>query len=275
MPYLSLTTWSLHRELGSLRWTYWDDITKTQKTRIEEQPENLTLLALPFKLAEEGFKSLEVCHFHFPSTDKEYLLQLKDNFERSGVAFYCLLIDYGDISNENAIRRNGDINFIKDWINVAEIVGAKSVRVVAGEGKPNDKNALAHSIASLKQIDDYAKSRGIQVVTENFKPLASTKENCLDLLLGTEKGIGLTVDFGNFESKVKYDSIKSLIPYATSIHAKANYDNIGMIDVEEYKKSLDIVAQSDYNGPITLVYDGPGSLWAGINRLKAVVEEYC
>ncbi|MGM0875624.1 MAG: hypothetical protein ACQEWV_12660 [Bacillota bacterium] len=139
MPHLSLTTWSLHRELGQLHWTYWDEDKKIQGTKVEEQPENMTLLELPFELARQNFRSLEVCHFHFPSSEPDYLLQLHEAFEKSGVTFHCLLVDYGDISNEDYHRRNSDIAFIKNWIDIAAIVGAKSVRVIAGEASPDPR----------------------------------------------------------------------------------------------------------------------------------------
>ncbi|GGH80670.1 sugar phosphate isomerase/epimerase [Pullulanibacillus pueri] len=275
MPFLSLTTWSLHRNLGPLRWTDWNEETGQQVTRIEDQPETLSLLELPFELAKQGFRALEVCHFHFPSTDQDYLLKFKNVLNKSGVNFHCLLVDYGDISNANHERRSSDIEYIKKWINIASTVGAKSVRVVAGEADASDQEALSRAKEALSLLVDYAASRNVRIVTENFKSLAATKENCRELLMAREREIGLTVDFGNFKREEKYEAIQSLMPYAESIHAKANYDNKGIIDEEEYRKSLAIVASSGYEGPITLVYDGPGDLWKGIERIKAVVKPYC
>ncbi|KKI90349.1 xylose isomerase [Bacillus sp. SA1-12] len=275
MPHLSLTTWSLHRELGPLKWTYWDENESIQKTRIEEQPENMALLDLPHELSKQNFRSLEICHFHFPSTEPEYLHKLNDVLAKSGITFQCLLVDYGDISNADSQRRSSDIEFIKKWIDVAAIAGAKSVRVIAGEANPHNKEAIQLAKNGFQQLAEYAKPKGIMIVTENFKQLASTKENCLELLNSNKEQLGLTVDFGNFSPQEKYHSIETLMPYAESVHAKANYDKSGQIDESEYKKSLDLVASSGYKGPITLVYDGPGSLWDGINRIKAIAEQYC
>ncbi|PGT77485.1 xylose isomerase [Bacillus sp. AFS040349] len=275
MSHLSLTTWSLHRELGPLRWTYWDDIEKTQKTRIEQQPENTKLVGLPSILEKQGFKSLEVCHFHFKNTENEYLVELRNAFKKSGITFHCLLLDYGDISSPDDERRKSDIKFIKKWIDIAEKVEAKSIRVIGGEANPSDTAALERSMDSFQQLIDYAEPKGVRVVTENFKSLTSTKENCEKLISSFNKKLGLTVDFGNFEQGVKFDSIQALVPFAESIHAKANYDHNGLIDKEEFEKSLQILANCDYNGPITLVYDGPGNLWDGINEVKMIAEKYC
>lgn len=275
MSHLSLTTWSLHRELGPLRWTYWDDVEKTQKTRIEQQPENTKLVGLPSILEKQGFKSLEVCHFHFQNTENGYLVEMRNAFKKSGITFHCLLLDYGDISSPDDERRKSDIKFIKKWIDIAEKVEAKSIRVIGGEANPSDTAALERSMDSFQQLIEYAEPKGVRVVTENFKSLTSTKENCEKLISSFDKKLGLTVDFGNFEQGVKFDSIQALVPFAGSIHAKAYYDHNGLIDKGEFEKSLQIVANSDYNGPITLVYDGPGNLWDGINEVRMIAEKYC
>ncbi len=275
MPHLSLTTWSLHRNLGPLRWTDWDEEKGTQLTRLEEQPETVSLLDLPAKLAKENFRSLEVCHFHFPSTDDHYLNQLKEAFYQNGLTFHCLLVDYGDISSANSVRRESDLTYIRKWIDRAAIVGAKSVRVVAGESESADQEALKRSIDGLNALARYAEPKGVRIVTENFKALSRTRTNCQALIEAGKGRIGLTVDFGNFKVEEKYDAIKALMPVAESVHAKANYDQEGTIDAIEYKKSLDIVRASGYDGPITLVYDGPGDLWAGIDRIRKVAAPYC
>ncbi|WP_353625765.1 hypothetical protein [Bacillus sp. JCM 19041] len=99
MSYLSLTTWSLHRLLGPLHWTKWDEQAKEQVTAIDEQPQVHTLLELPRILSEKGFQAMEVIHPHFPSTDDTYLKQFRKSFEEAGIRFFSLLIDYGDITS--------------------------------------------------------------------------------------------------------------------------------------------------------------------------------
>src|SRR5690625_6923520 len=77
MSYLSISTWSLHRKLGPLRWHIWDEAEKKIRVDIENQPEHIELEALPTILADKGFKAVEICHFHFPSTDPAYLQDLR------------------------------------------------------------------------------------------------------------------------------------------------------------------------------------------------------
>ncbi len=275
MPFISLTSWSLHRNLGPLRWTRWDDNTQTQFTEAQDQPELLSLLELPAVLAEKGFSSLEVCHFHFPETNEAYLLALKGAFTDAGLRFYTLLLEYGDISSPDEVRRQSDIAWIKGWIDIAAHAGAERVRIIAGEADPSDRDALARSIEALRELGQYGKERGVRVVTENFKSLSSTGDNCLAIIKGCGDVIGFTSDFGNFKGEQKFDELVQTIPHSESIHAKAQTNAAGVPDEAEFIRCLNIAKQAGYEGPLTLVYDGPGDMWDGIERVKQLAEPYC
>ncbi|OCT13680.1 xylose isomerase [Paenibacillus pectinilyticus] len=275
MPYLSLTSWSLHRNLGPLRWTRWDDNTRTQFTDAQEQPELLSLLELPAVLAKKGFTSLEVCHFHFPETSATYLSSLKNAFAEAKLRFYTLLLEYGDISSSDETRRQSDITWIKGWIDIAAAVGAERVRVIAGEADPAVQAALVRSTNALRELAQYGSTQGVRVITENFKSLSSTADNCLSLLEGVGEQLGFTSDFGNFKGAGKFDELVRTLPYSESVHAKAQTNAEGIPDEAEFIRCLDIVKEARYEGPLTLVYDGPGDMWEGIARVRRIVEPYC
>lgn len=274
MPFLSLTSWSLHRLLGPLRWTRWDESTRTQITAQQEQPEHLTLLELPAVLANKGFASLEVCHFHFPDTSSQYLSALKQSFQSANLRFYTLLLEYGDVSSADEDRRASDIAWIKGWIDIAALAGAERVRVIAGDAEPSDVQALARSADALRELGEYASSRGVRVVTENFHSLTSVADNCLALLQKCEDVLGFTSDYGNFKGSDKFEALAQTIPFSESIHAKAQTDAAGFPDENEFIRCMEIAKQAGYEGPITVVYDGPGDMWEGIERVRKLVAPY-
>ena len=274
MPFLSLTTWSLHRNLGPLRWTYWDEEAKTQGTAMDEQPQTISLLDLPALLRENGFQAMELCHFHLPETSTAYLDKLRESIVRSGIRLYTLLADYGDLTNPDEWRREADMEWMKKWIDVASALGAERIRIIAGDGDPADAEAVRLAAAQLKRLIRYASDKQVRIVTENFHDLASTAANCISLLDICGEELGLTTDFGNFAGEGKLAELGATIPRSESIHAKAITDGQGRPNEEEFKKCMDLVRSSGYEGPITLVYDGPGDMWEGINRVKALVQPY-
>jgi len=274
MLWLSLTTWSLHRNLGPLRWTRWDEAHAVHVTEETPQPELHTLLELPGILADKGFKTMEVCHFQFPDTGEAYLKRLRDAFRKAGIRFHSLLIDYGDISSADEVRRNADMAWIRQWIDRAALAGAERVRIIAGDADPTNREALQRSADALGHLAGYAAGKGVRVVTENFRRLASTAGNCLALVSACGGRIGLTSDFGNYQGPDKYRELSLTVPKSESIHAKAVTDANGMPDAAEFRKCMDIVKHSGYSGPITLVYDGPNDMWEGIGRLQALAAPY-
>lgn len=274
MPFLSLTTWSLHRNLGPLHWTEWDELNKVHRTKVEEQPSIISLLDLPAMLKDKGYAALEICHFHFPETHGEYIEKLKQSVAESGLRFYTLLIDYGDISSADEVRRRADIDWIKQWIDIAALADAERVRVTAGQADPSDQAALSRSLEAFKELCDYGVAKGVRVITENFLPLSSTADNCLFLINGCEGRLGLTADLGNLEGDTKYDELEKIIPRSESIHAKALTDENGLPNAQEFKQCMEIVKRSQYEGPITLVYDGPHDMWEGIERVKKLALPY-
>ena len=56
-------------------------------------PGEVTLLDLPARVADAGFGTMEICHFHFPRRDPAYLAELRAAIDRAGVRLLSLLID--------------------------------------------------------------------------------------------------------------------------------------------------------------------------------------
>ncbi|MBW5448651.1 TIM barrel protein [Cohnella sp. CFH 77786] len=274
MSYLSVSTWSLHRLLGPLRWTGWDEERRTHVTHVQPEPETIALLELPREAAKRGYEAVEICHFHFPSTEPDYLSSLRQAFEESGISFDTLLLDYGDLTARDPARLEADLALIRRWIGIASEAGAKRIRVIAGQAPHTDGDAIRASAERLKELSAYASSVGVKVVSENFQALTTTGESCAKLLGFTGDSIGFITDFGNFEAPSKYDEFRAILPHSLSVHAKAAYDADGFPDEAEFRRCLDTMKESGYNGAVVLIYDGPGDMWEGLERIRRIVSDY-
>jgi sugar phosphate isomerase/epimerase len=271
MPRLSLTSWSLHRSLGS------PPISNEMPTAERPHPDpnaELQLVDLPRQMREHGIKTLEICHFHLPSVGGEYLAEVRVAADAADVELFSILIDTGDISSADEARRRSDMRLIEGWMDVAAELGVKAVRVVAGDAPPDDEAALDRSIAGLRQLAGYGRERGLQVLTENFLPLASTAVNCHRILDALDGAVGLCADIGNFPAASRVEEFRSVVGRATSIHAKASYDTLGNMDASQLHQCLDASKEAGFDGPYTLVYDRPGDSWRGVDALARIVGPY-
>ncbi|HIW32132.1 MAG TPA: sugar phosphate isomerase/epimerase [Candidatus Paenibacillus intestinavium] len=271
---LSISSWSLHRCLGPLRLTIWNEVTNSQDTIVEDQPFEFQLVELPKIAVERGLTALEICHFHFPARHQNYLTQLKHAFEEAQIIFHTLLVDYGDIASPDPIRQSSDIEYLKGWIDTAQIVGASSVRIVAGEQPAGDKKAIARSIEALQQLREYAVGKNVEVVTENFRALTSTVSSWSSIIAGEQYSFPTIVDFGNFSSLEKKNGIRYGAPLAHSIHAKPEYTLEGEINKESFYSLLTILAEMNCTAPISIIYDREGNMWDGIERILHVIKDF-
>lgn len=281
MPRISTSSWSLHRALG-----------KPERRPPDGPPADgpaagaaLSLLELPGRLAQAGIRTLEICHFHFPGTDPGYLAELNSAAKDAGVELFSVLIDAGDITQEDPALRERDLAWIRGWLDVAGAIGASHSRVIAGYA-PVERNGhdlrddplIRRSAENLRGLAAYAAERGVQVITENFHATAGRADQLLAILELCEGKIGTCADFGNFKGPDKYDELAAIAPRSVSAHAKALYDGAGHPDRDELSRCLDVMANGGFDGPISLIFDTPfyrgEDEWDNLAELRGIVEPY-
>jgi sugar phosphate isomerase/epimerase len=234
-----------------------------------------SLLEVPGMLAERGIGTMEICHFHFPSVDIGYIADLRRALEFAGVELWSVLIDAGDITHPEAARREADLDWIRGWIGVAARCGAKNVRVIAGDAKPDPEgHAVRLSAAGLRQLSTYARERGVRVMTENWHALTMCPQNLLALLDRLEGEVGLCADFGNYSGPTKYEDLAAILPRADSTHAKAHFPEAGRMDQEDFHRCLDLSRRAGFSGPYTMIFDGPGDEWSSLAAIQEEVRGY-
>jgi hypothetical protein len=263
---LSVSTWSLHRTLGR----------PAGYGPGQEMPEpsqqGVSLLELPAKLDAFGIHTLEICHFHLPSRDRGYLIELRDAMLAAGVEPFTLLVDAGDVTDPKYGER--DLAWIGAWLDDAAELGVERARVIAGKSQPSEESVAA-SINGLRRLADRADAVGVRLTTENWLALMASPAQVLQVLGALDGRLGLCVDFGNWRGDEKYDDLAELMPYAESFHAKCHFDAGGSMDKEDFVRCLELASAATKAGPYTLIYDGPDAdEWAGLAAERTVVTPY-
>ena len=109
---------------------------------------------------------------------------------------------------------------------------------------------------------------------ENWFETASTPEAVNHIIEALDGQLGLCLDFGNWSGASKYADFEQIVRYAESCHSKANFEQ-GKLDIEDYKKCLNVLKNANFNGPHTIIYDEPDAVdeWQGLAVQKKIVEE--
>jgi sugar phosphate isomerase/epimerase len=269
MIQLAISSWTLHGALGQVWYA------PTAAGNMENQNDNhattLSLLELPAFAAKDGIDILEICHFHFPSTDDDYLAQLKDALDSADVKLANVLIDTGNLSNPDETQWRTDIEMTKGWQDVAVRLGANGVRIDCGL-EPATSESIKRSADALRELADYGTSIGLTTTTENWRTTSVYTHDLLDIMQQVDRPLKLCVDFGNAEkTDDKYTTMAQLLPQATSLHCKGHFDG-DTLDVDEFEKCLSLVKEANFGGHIALIYGGVDNEWDKVLTLKQHVE---
>lgn len=276
MPRISTSSWSLHRALGRPPLYGPGEAPRAASATAE-----VSLLDVPARLKQIGIGTLEIVHFHLPTTDDGYLAALRAAVEDAGVELFSVLIDAGDITHPNAGQREADLRWIREWIDVAAKLGASHVRVVAGYTpvERDGRNLKFHPVIQLsatylRQLADYAAAQGVRVITENFRETGGRADQLLAILELCEGKVGLCADFGNFKGQGKHAELAALFPHADSAHVKAEYKD-GEIDRAELGQVLGLLSAAGFDGPMSLIFDTPMSAgeteWDNLVIMREIV----
>jgi sugar phosphate isomerase/epimerase len=279
MPTLAVSSWSIRHSLGPM----YPGLALTRGTEPPAEtfgPGTFALLDFPDAARAAGIGLLDICHFHFPCTDDAYLQTLTGRLTAADVQVLTLLIDEGDISAADPAIRERDLAQIREWVDVAARIGARAVRVVAGESSADAcAGAIRRSAEGLAALAKYAGARSVDVLTENWKALTMAPDNVLTILDAAGGTVGLCADFGNYRGPEKYDALQTILPRATTIHAHATaaWVEPGAADQGDLRRCLDLARAAAFTGAYVLIFDGGSAAneWPGIARMAAIVRDYC
>ena len=176
---LAISSWTIHGALGA-PW-YEPDAAGVMVNKRSPQSASLTLLDLPAFIAADGFKLLEICNFHMPSIEDNYLAELRRAIEAADVTLVNLLIDTGNLSAGADREWRRDIAAAKRWQDIAVKLGANGVRIDCGTEPPTPET-LARSAEALRELVDYGKSIGLHTTTENWRSTSVESDNLLQIM---------------------------------------------------------------------------------------------
>jgi len=234
---------------------------------------DFALLGLPRLTADHGLGKVEICHFHFPSTDSGYLAELKAAHVDAGVSFFTYLMDKGDITHPDSAKREEELRSIEEAIDIAAAAGAQRIRVIAGDAEPSTE-ALAISAAGLLRLAGYGADKGVRVVTENWHRLLDRPADVVEIMERTEGKVGLKFDFGNWPRDRKYDDLPKIARFAECTHAKADFPQPGEIDEVDFRRCLDICKDAGFVGPHILIFASPGDEWDSLDIERDIAAGY-
>ena len=263
---ISLAQWSMHRQLRSGQLKMLDFPVKTQKM--------FDIYAVEY--VNQFFMD--------KASDKTFLNMLKHRADDHGVKSLLIMVDAeGHLGAPNAPERHVAVENHYQWVAAAEHLGCHSIRVNAS-GVGSKTEVKKASIDGLRQLSEFAKDFGINVLVENNKGYSANGKWLLtgpsangkwlaDVIRGVDMpNCGSLPDFGNFSDYDPYQGMRDLMPYAKGISAKSlEFDAQGNEVNTDFAAMLDIIKAANYRGYIGIEYEGAGDEDKGILATKRLL----
>lgn len=222
-----------------------------KQTKPKELPaikDELTLPEIPQYYRDRfGVSKLEFWSNHFESLEPGYLQALKSKIKASGSQLVNVQVDSDyDLASANETERERSLQHVKGWMDAVALLGSQCVRINPGHAN----GSVEKSIASMKEVNRYAKSKGLVLLTENHFGIEMNPDIHLQIVKAAGPGNIYTLpDFGNYPKDSMFASLEKILPYAGLISAKAMNFNGNMEHVSyDFDRCVQITEKAGFKG---------------------------
>ncbi len=201
-----------------------------------------------------GIGALEFVNQFFENPVMGYLNQLKRNGKESDVRFVRIMVDgEGNMAAADRKERMEAAVAHRKWVDIAHYLGCDDIRCNMRGGLPDwkqDKDLVQRTAESFRDLLDYAKGSGLNIVIENHGGASSDP----DVLVGVMKAVndprfGTLPDFGNInQGDDRYEVIRRIVPYAKGVSVKAAWSADGTHPLWDLEKLIKICQDSGFPG---------------------------
>lgn len=277
---ISLAEWSLHRALQAGKVDHLD-FAKIAKNEFG-------IGAVEYV---NGFFGGKKKNFKEAGKDTKYLAEVLKRSTDAGVVNHLIMVDEeGDLAGLDNKKRLKAIDDHRKWLEAAQYLGCRTVRVnLHGNGPSDDKRKA--SVDSLGRLGDLAALLNLNVVVENHGSDSSKGFWVASVMKEVNKpNVGTLPDFGNFcithpwgttqepcsEEYDRYKGVQEMLPFAKGVSAKTyDFDANGEQPKMDYKRLIEIVKAAGFKGYIGVEFEGnTQDEFEGIRKTKALLERY-
>lgn len=226
---------------------------------------DMTLEQLIEYCSQMGFDAVDITGYYFtgyPSVPSdEVIFKVKRKAFLHGVEI-CGTGVRNDFTWADSEKRKTEKQLVKDWVIVAEKLGAPEVRIFAGnqpEGNiPWDERArwIADDIM---ECAEFGKKHGVMMALQNHNDFLKTSAHVEKIMKMIDSDwTGLMLDIGSYHTPDPYADIEKNVRYAISWQLKEKvFINDKQVDTD-YARVMDIVKKSGYKGYLPLETLGEG-----------------
>jgi sugar phosphate isomerase/epimerase len=235
---LSLAAYSFHKAL---------DLKKPTMTLFE-------FIDLAATLPVEA---VELTSYFWAETTDAYLAKLKAACDAKKLAVSGVPVGNNFCLRDEA-KRKAEIQKVKDWTGRAAKIGAKTVRIFAGNLEKGDtlERCQKQVTDAITECCAVAEKHGVTLALENHGGITDTAEHLLDLVKPVKSAaLGVNIDTGNFKTADPYADIAAIAPYGVVSQVKTEVFPGGKKQDADLARVVKILKDANFHGYVALEYE--------------------
>ena len=230
--------------------------------------------------ADTGFDAVDLTGYYFPGypvvPPDDFIYNVKKRAFRLGLGISGTGVR-NDFTWSDSERRAGEKQLVKDWIIVAEKLGAPLVRIFAGhlsDEKFSWDERAKWITEDIRECADFGKKHGIMTALQNHNDFLKTSSDVEKMMnMVNSEWNGLLLDIGSYHTPDPYRDISFNSKHAISWQLKEMvYVNDRQVDTD-YTKIIDIVRKCGFKGYLPLETLGEGDPKVKVEALLKKVRQ--
>ena len=229
----------------------------------------MTLFEFIDLAADLPLDAVELTSYYWAETTDEYIDKLKAHAAKKKLAVSGVPIGNNFcVSDPNKLK--AELDKAKAWVTRAGRVGARTVRIFAGNLEKGDTLEAAQKrvVAAIEELATVAEKAGVVLALENHGGITATPELLLALVKPvTSKRVAVNIDTGNFRTENPYADVAKIAPYGVVSQIKTEVSPKGKPTEEaDLKKLVGILKEANFHGYVALEYEAKEDATTAVPR---------
>jgi sugar phosphate isomerase/epimerase len=212
-----------------------------------------------------GFDGVDITGYYFPGypvvPSDDYIFHIKQKAFLLGIELGCTGVR-NDFTWSDPKKREEEKKLVKDWIVVAQKLGAPGVRIFAGtlsKEKFEWEERAKWIAADVNECAEFGKNHGVMLALQNHNDFLKTADDIDKMwkMVNTD-WVGLMLDIGSYHTSDPYADIARTAKYAITWQMKEKvFVNETQVETD-FTKIVSIVKDCGYKGYLPLETLGEG-----------------
>ncbi|MCZ7544955.1 MAG: sugar phosphate isomerase/epimerase [Anaerolineae bacterium] len=158
-------------------------------------------------------------HARLSAQSDAFVAQVKAAADDAGLPFGCIAVDGAHIYEDTPEARVMNRAIAYRWLDVAETLGARQVRIDAGGPEAMPDDVFDNIVAGYNDLVARGRDKGVEIVMENHWGPSLVPENVVKIIEAVH-GLGLLFDTHNWADGMQEKGWAMCARYARATHIK-------------------------------------------------------